>query len=233
MADDKKTIDPRGRSRGKHIKVKNARGKSTSQVRWLERQLNDPYVAEANRLGYKSRAAFKLIWLDDKYKILKGAKRIVDLGCAPGGWLQIAEQRTPKGTQILGIDIRDMEPVQGTEFIMMDFMADDAEQRLFDALGGPVDCVISDMANSATGHKQTDHLRTMALIETGLDFALKVLVPGGSYTAKVLRGGTEGELLKILKTNFKTVKHGKPDSSRKESTELYVIAQGFKGRKDG
>jgi len=229
MSADKGSSNTTGRSRGKRVRVKTARGRKTSSVRWLQRQLNDPYVAEARRQGYRSRAAFKLIWLDDKYKILKRAKRIVDLGSAPGGWTQVAVERAPKGAKIVAIDIREMDPVEGSEFIQMDFMGDEAEDRLKDAAGGPVDVVMSDMANSATGHKQTDHIRTLALVETAYDFATKVLAPGGVFVAKVLRGGTEGELLAALKKDFKSVKHVKPDSSRAESTELYLLATGFRG----
>jgi len=229
MSADKGSSNTTGRSRGKRVRVKTARGRKTSSVRWLQRQLNDPYVAEARRQGYRSRAAFKLIWLDDKYKILKRAKRIVDLGSAPGGWTQVAVERAPKGAKIVAIDIREMDPVEGSELIQMDFMGDEAEDRLKDAAGGPVDVVMSDMANSATGHKQTDHIRTLALVETAYDFATKVLAPGGVFVAKVLRGGTEGELLAALKKDFKSVKHVKPDSSRAESTELYLLATGFRG----
>ena len=222
--------DLRGRTRGAHVRVKTARGRKLSSTRWLERQLNDPFVAEARRLGYRSRAAFKLVWLDDKYKLLKGKKRIVDLGCAPGGWTQVIVERADKDAQVVGIDLREMESVPGADLIIMDFMTDDAEKELLERLGGPVDVVLSDLANYATGHKQTDHLRTMALCETALDFAMKVLAPGGTFVAKVLRGGAEADLLNALKKNFKSIKHTKPDASRKESTELYVVAQGFKGR---
>ena len=228
MSGKKGEGNPTRRSRGKRVRVKTARGRKTSSTRWLQRQLNDPYVAEARRQGYRSRAAFKLTWMDDKYHFLKKAKRIVDLGSAPGGWTQVAVERAPKNARIVAIDIREMDPVEGAEFIEMDFMADDAEERLIEAAGGAVDVVMSDMANSATGHKQTDHLRTMALVETAYDFARKVLAPGGIFIAKVLRGGTEGELLAALKRDFKTVRHVKPDSSRSESTELYLFASGFR-----
>jgi 23S rRNA (uridine2552-2'-O)-methyltransferase len=224
--------DPRSRSRGKHVRVKTARGRKLSSTRWLERQLNDPFVAEARRLGYRSRSAFKLMGIDDKFAILKRARRIVDLGAAPGGWAQVMVERVSKGTKLLGIDLQEMEPLTGAEFLKMDFLALDAEERLMAALDGPADLVLSDMANAATGHKQTDHLRTMALCEAALEFALKVLAPGGAFVAKVLVGGTEGQLLAAMKKNFATVRHFKPDASRQESSELYVVATGFRGVTD-
>ena len=222
-----------GRSRGKKVRVKTARGRKSSSTRWLQRQLNDPYVAEANRLGYRSRAAFKLVWLDDKFKFLKDAKRVVDLGSAPGGWTQVAVQRMSKNGQIVAIDLREMDEVEGAEFTIMDFTDEGADVKLMDMLGGPVDVVMSDMANYATGHKSTDHLRTMALCEMAFDFGKGVLAKDGCFIAKVLRGGTEDVLLKELRKNFKKVHHAKPDASRKESTELYVVALGFHGNKAG
>ncbi len=224
--------DPRSRSRGKHVRVKTARGRKLSSTRWLERQLNDPFVAEARRLGYRSRSAFKLMGIDDKFHILRGTRRIVDLGAAPGGWAQVVVEQAPKGMRLLGIDLQDIEPLEGAEFLKMDFLAADAEERLMAALDGPADLVLSDMANAATGHKQTDHLKTMALCEAALDFALKVLAPGGAFVAKVLVGGTENQLLAAMKQNFTAVRHFKPDASRKESSELYVVATGFKGAAD-
>lgn len=221
--------DPRSRSRGKHVRVKTARGRKLSSTRWLERQLNDPFVAEARRLGYRSRSAFKLIGIDEKFRILRRARRIVDLGAAPGGWAQVIVERAKKGTKLLGIDLQDVEPLDGATFLKMDFLANDAEERLMAALDGPADLILSDMANAATGHKQTDHLKTMALCEAALDFALKVLAPGGAFVAKVLVGGTEGQLLAAMKKEFDVVRHFKPDASRKESSELYVVATGFKG----
>lgn len=221
--------DPRSRSRGKHVRVKTARGRKLSSTRWLERQLNDPFVAEARRLGYRSRAAFKLIGIDEKFHVLRKARRIVDLGAAPGSWAQVMIERAPAGVKLLGIDLLEIDPLQGADFIKMDFMADDAEERLMVALDGPADLVLSDMANPATGHQQTDHLKTMALCEAAYEFACKVLAPDGAFVAKVLRGGTEDQLLKAMKKNFKAVRHFKPDASRKESSELYVVATGFKG----
>jgi 23S rRNA (uridine2552-2'-O)-methyltransferase len=222
--------NPSGRSRGKTIHVKSARGRKNSSTRWLQRQLNDPFVAEARRMGYRSRAAFKFIWIDDKYKFLKGVKRIVDLGSAPGGWTQIAVERLKKGAQIVAIDLIEMDPVQGSTFIQMDFMDEGAEEKLFEVLGGPVDLVMSDMANYATGHKATDQLRTMALCETAADFAIKVLAPKGKFVCKILQGGVEAGLMKVLKANFETVRHVKPDASRPESKEQYLLAIGFKGQ---
>ncbi len=224
--------DPRSRSRGKHVRVKTARGRKLSSTRWLERQLNDPFVAEARRLGYRSRAAFKLTGIDDKFHILRRARRIVDLGAAPGGWAQVVVERAPKGVKLLGIDLQEVEPVAGAEFLKMDFLAAGAEERLMAALDGPADLILSDMANPATGHRQTDHLRTMALCEAAYEFAQMVLKPGGAFVAKVLRGGTEDQLLTAMKKNFAAVRHFKPDASRQESSELYVVATGFKGAAD-
>lgn len=221
--------DPRSRSRGKHVRVKTARGRKLSSTRWLERQLNDPFVAEARRLGYRSRAAFKLIGIDDKFNLLRGARRIVDLGAAPGGWAQVVIERAPKGVKLLGIDLQEIEPVAGADFLVMDFLSPDAEERLFAALDGPADLVLSDLANAATGHRQTDHLKTMALCEAAYDFACKVLVPGGAFVAKVLRGGTEDQLLATMRRDFKAVRHFKPDASRQDSSELFVVATGFRG----
>lgn len=220
--------DPRSRSRGKRVRVKTARGRKISSTRWLERQLNDPFVAEARRLGYRSRAAFKLTGIDDKFRILGKARCIVDLGTAPGSWAQVVAERAPKGAKLLGIDLLDVEPVVGAEFWKMDFLAADAEERLIAALDGHADLVLSDMANAATGHQQTDHLKTMALCEAAYEFARKVLTPGGVFVGKVLRGGTEDQLLAAMKKNFTAVRHFKPDASRQESSELYVVATGFR-----
>lgn len=219
----------RSRARGAKVRVKTARGRKPSSTRWLQRQLNDPYVAEANRLGYRSRAAFKLAELDDRYQFLKGAKRIVDLGCAPGGWLQVMTQKLPETTQIIGIDLQEVEPVPGADIWVMDFLAEDAEERLMDALSGPADVVLSDMANAATGHRQTDQIRTMALCEAALDFAIKVLGEGGTFVAKVLQGGSDNTLMTRMQKHFKSVKHTKPPASRADSKEWFVVAQGFKG----
>ncbi|MGV3510439.1 MAG: RlmE family RNA methyltransferase [Novosphingobium sp.] len=210
-------------------RLKSAKGRSASSVRWLSRQLNDPYVKQAKAEGWRSRAAFKLIDLDEKFGLLKGSRRVVDLGIAPGGWSQVVRKKSPSAA-VVGIDLLPTDPIEGVTIFEMDFMADEAPQALTDALDGPPDLVISDMAANTVGHKQTDHLRTMGLVETAVDFAIQTLAPGGAFVAKVFAGGTDGELLKILKKNFTTVKHAKPPSSRKDSSEWYVIAQGFKGR---
>lgn len=210
-------------------RLKSAKGRSASSVRWLSRQLNDPYVKQAKAEGWRSRAAFKLIDLDEKFGLLKGARRVVDLGIAPGGWSQVVRKKSPSAA-VVGIDLLPTDPIEGVTIFEMDFMADEAPQALTDALDGPPDLVISDMAANTVGHKQTDHLRTMGLVETAVDFAIQTLAPGGAFVAKVFAGGTDGELLTILKKNFTTVKHAKPPSSRKDSSEWYVIAQGFKGR---
>jgi 23S rRNA (uridine2552-2'-O)-methyltransferase len=204
---------------------------STTRSR-TQRQLNDPYVAEAQRLGYRSRAAFKLIELDEKYGFLKGAQRVVDLGCAPGGWCQVLTQRLSDNTQIVGIDLQEVEPVHGADIWVMDFLEPNAEVRLMERLKGPVDVVLSDMANSATGHKQTDHIRTMALCEAALDFAIKVLAKNGTFVSKVLQGGSDNELMKRMQQHFTSVKHAKPPASRQDSVEWFVVAKGFKGRSD-
>ncbi|SMC75329.1 RlmE family RNA methyltransferase [Novosphingobium sp. B1] len=210
-------------------RLKSAKGRSASSVRWLSRQLNDPYVKQAKAEGWRSRAAFKLIDLDEKFGLLKGSKRVVDLGIAPGGWSQVVRKKSPAAA-IVGIDLLPTDPIEGVTIFEMDFMDDAAPQALTEALDGPPDLVISDMAANTVGHKQTDHLRTMGLVETAVDFAIQTLAPGGAFVAKVFAGGTDGELLTILKKNFTTVKHAKPPSSRKDSSEWYVIAQGFKGR---
>ncbi|MBL4837309.1 MAG: RlmE family RNA methyltransferase [Kordiimonadaceae bacterium] len=222
--------NPRSRARGAKIRVKSARGRKSTSTRWLQRQLNDPYVAEAQRLGYRSRAAFKLIELDDRYNLLKGAQRVVDLGCAPGGWAQVISQRVKLGTQVIGIDLQEVDPVPGTKLWVMDFLAEGAEEKLMAALEGPANVVLSDLANSATGHKQTDQIRTMMLAEAALDFAVKVLAKEGSFVAKVLAGGADAGLMKRMQFHFKTVKHAKPPSSRAGSKEWFVVAQGFKGK---
>lgn len=220
----------KSRARGAKVRVKTARGRKPSSTRWLQRQLNDPYVAEANRLGYRSRAAFKLIELDERYGFLKNVNRVVDLGCAPGGWLQILTHRLPDTAQIIGIDLQEIEPVQGADIWVMDFLAPDAEERLQAALTGPVDVVLSDMANSATGHRQTDQIRTMALCEAALDFAINVLGENGTFVAKVLQGGSDAGLMTRMQQHFRSVKHAKPPASRADSKEWFVVAQGFKGR---
>ena len=216
-----------GRDPGTRLKT--AKGRTASSTRWLTRQLNDPYVQQARADGYRSRAAYKLAELDEKFGLLRGVKRVVDLGIAPGGWSQIVRQKAP-AARIVGIDLLPTEPIEGVIIFEMDFMADEAPAALENALEGPPDLVLSDMAANTVGHKQTDHLRTMGLVEAAVDFAITTLAPGGAFVAKVFAGGTDAELLTILKRNFTTVKHAKPPASRKDSSEWYVIAQGFKGR---
>jgi 23S rRNA (uridine2552-2'-O)-methyltransferase len=222
---------PAGR-RGPAVRVKTARKRSHSSTLWLQRQLNDPYVAEAKRQGYRSRAAFKIAQLDDKFGFFKGAKRIVDLGAAPGGWTQVAVERAPNAT-IVALDILPMDEMGGVTVLHMDFLAEDAPERLKAALGGKADLVLSDMAPPTTGHTKTDHLRIMGLCEIALAFAEEVLAPGGTFLCKVFQGGTEGALLNRMKLCFATVKHAKPPASRSDSAELYVIASGFRGAPQG
>ena len=227
-------------SRQPAVRVKTARRRKASSTRWLERQLNDPYVAEAERLGYRSRAAFKLIELDDRFHFLAPGKRVVDLGAAPGGWTQVAVERVAAepvvdepvvdgGRQVIAFDVVPMAAVSGARILEHDFLDADAPAMIEDALEGPADVVLSDMAPPATGHAATDHLRIMALVEAALAFATQVLAPGGTFVAKVLRGGTENALLAGMKRAFKTVKHAKPPASRPESAEVYVVARGFRG----
>lgn len=224
--------DRPGGGRGKTTRVKTARGRTVSQTRWLQRQLNDPFVEAAKREGYRSRAAYKLSGLDDQVKFLKPGLRVIDLGAAPGGWTQVAVERVkPKkgGGQVVGIDITPVDPIAGATVLVGDFMADDAPDRLKELMEGPVDVVLSDMAAPATGHPQTDHLRIMALAEAAQDFAEQVLAPGGTFVAKVLRGGTERALLDRLKRGFAKVRHIKPAASRSDSAEIFVVATGFRG----
>jgi 23S rRNA (uridine2552-2'-O)-methyltransferase len=214
------------------VRVKTGKGRTVSQKAWLERQLNDPYVAEAKRAGLRSRAAFKLSEIDDKYHFLKPGGRVIDLGAAPGGWSQVAALRVKaqegKG-RVIAIDMHGMDAIPGVAIFHKDFLDDDAPKLLIEALGGEkADVVMSDMAAHATGHRQTDHLKIMALAEAGFDFAKDVLKPGGTFLAKVLRGGTEGEMLKSMKHHFTTVKHVKPKASREDSAELFVLALGFR-----
>ncbi len=216
-----------------HVKVKTAKRRTASSNRWLERQLNDPYVALSKKEGWRSRAAYKLIEIDDKYRLLKPGNRVVDLGCAPGGWCQVAADRvrsTDAAPRVVGIDYLEMATLPGAIFLQKDFLDEDAPAVLFAALGGEkADVVLSDMAAPATGHKKTDHLKIMHLCETAIDFARGVLKPGGHFLAKVLRGGTENELLADLKRDFAQVAHIKPPASRADSAELYVIAKGYRG----
>ena len=211
-------------------RLKTARGRKASSTRWLERQLNDPYVKRAKADGYRSRAAYKLLELDEKFGLLRGVTAVVDLGIAPGGWSQVVRRKTPKAA-IVGIDLLPTDPIEGVAILEMDFMDEAAPQTLIEALGDVApDLVLSDMAANTVGHAQTDHLRTMGLVEAGLEFAVEVLKPGGTFVAKVLAGGADHGLVAELKRHFKTVKHAKPPASRKDSSEWYVIAQGFKGR---
>ncbi len=212
------------------VKLKDGRYHSSSSNRWLERQLNDPYVQEAKRLGYRSRAAFKLIQLDEKYKFLSKNKVIVDLGCAPGGWSQVASLKLKGTGKLVGLDILPTEPLEGATFVCQDFTEEGATEKLLELLGGErANVVMSDMAANTTGHQQTDHLRTIGLVEAAYDFAKTVLAEDGIFIAKVFQGGAEGGLLSDMKKNFKKVSHYKPDASRDKSPECYVVAQGFKG----
>ena len=219
------------------VKVKTARGRKLSSTRWLERQLNDPYVKRAQTEGYRGRAAYKIMELDDKFRFLVPGARVVDLGCAPGGWCQVAVKRVnalgeKSGKRIgtvLGIDLQEVEPVAGADTHVLDFMEDDADQKVKDWLGGKADVVMSDMAAASSGHKQTDHLRIIALCETAAHFAFDVLEEGGTFVAKVLAGGAEGDLQKLLKQKFQKVAHVKPPASRSDSSEKFVVATGFRG----
>jgi len=209
-------------------RIRTAKGRKVSSTRWLERQLNDPYVKRAKAENYRSRAAYKLIELDERFGLLRGVKAVVDLGIAPGGWSQVVRRKTPQAS-IVGIDLLPTDPIAGVAILQMDFMAEDAPDKLKEELGGSADLVMSDMAANTVGHQQTDHLRTMALVEAGLEFATEVLRPGGTYVAKVLAGGADNQLVAEMKRHFTTVKHAKPPASRKDSSEWYVVAQGFKG----
>jgi 23S rRNA (uridine2552-2'-O)-methyltransferase len=203
--------------------------RSPQSKRWLERQLNDPYVAAAKAAGYRSRAAFKLVELDEKFRLLKPGARVVDLGCAPGGWIQVALKAVGERGRVVGLDLLPVDPVPGATIFQGDFQDQAAEKQVEDALGGRADLVLSDMAPNTTGHAATDHLRIMGLAELALDFALRVLAPGGGFVAKVFQGGSEKVFLETLKARFATVRHAKPPASRKDSAELYVVATGFRG----
>ena len=209
-------------------RIRTAKGRKASSTRWLERQLNDPYVRRAKAENYRSRAAYKLLELDEKFGLLKGVRAVIDLGIAPGGWTQVVRRRSAQA-KVVGIDLLPTDPIEGVAILQMDFMDESAPNRLKHELGGPADLVLSDMAANTVGHQQTDHLRTMALVEAGLLFATEVLRPGGAYVAKVLAGGADNQLVAEMKRHFATVKHAKPPASRKDSSEWYVIAQGFKG----
>lgn len=232
---NKKTPPREGGRAGRlRTRVKTAKGRKISSTRWLERQLNDPYVEKARAEGYRSRAAYKIKEIDERFGIFQRGQCVVDLGCAPGGWLQVAVDRTAalkNRGHVVGIDIQDMDPVPGAEVMKLDFMDDEAPSIVKELAGRQVDVVLSDMAAPVTGHRNTDHLRTIALAETAAWFAFEVLKPGGSFCAKVFQGGTEGDLLRDLKANFNRVMHFKPKSSRKESVELYVVGLDFKGQR--
>jgi 23S rRNA (uridine2552-2'-O)-methyltransferase len=226
------TSKPGSGARNLKQRVKTAYKRTLSSQKWLERQLNDPYVARAQREGYRSRAAYKLLEIDEKYNVLKPGQRVVDLGAAPGGWSQIAARKVgPKGT-VVGIDLLPIDPMQGVEFIELDFLDESAPGKLVEMLGGKADVVLSDMAANTTGHKKTDHLRIMGLAEAAIHFAREILAPGGSFIAKVFQGGTESHLLADLKRDFAVVRHVKPAASRAGSAELYVMATGFRGAAD-
>lgn len=228
------TKDKLSGSREMAVRLKTARKRTTSQQKWLQRQLNDPYVAKAKEAGYKSRAAFKLLEMDDKYKLLKPGQRLVDLGAAPGGWSQVAAERiksTPGDTRIVAIDLLDIDPLPGVDFMVMDFTLPEADDILRQKLGGLADGVMSDMAANTTGHKQTDHLKIIGLAEMAFAFAREVLAPGGFFLCKLFQGGETGQLISELKRDFAVVRHVKPASSRAGSSELYVLATGYRGQR--
>lgn len=209
-------------------RVRTAKGRTNSSTRWLQRQLNDPYVAEAKKLGFRSRAAFKLLELNDRFSFLGAGKRVVDLGAAPGGWTQVVIEKGGRTGRVVALDINPMEPMTGATVLMADFLDEAAPGLIVEALGGQADVVLSDMAAPTTGHPPTDHLRIMALLEAALEFAATILVPGGTFVAKVFQGGSERELLTRMKRDFASVRHAKPPASRKESPEMYVVAMGFR-----
>jgi 23S rRNA (uridine2552-2'-O)-methyltransferase len=219
------------------VKVRTAKGRTISSTRWLERQLNDPYVKRAQAEGYRGRAAYKIMELDDKFRFLKPGARVVDLGCAPGGWAQVAvprinalgDQRGKPQGRIIGVDLQEVAAIPGAELHVLDFLEDDADLKVKEWLGGPADVVMSDMAAASTGHQQTDHLRIIALCEAAAALAIDVLAPGGTFVAKVLAGGAEGELQKLLKQKFTKVVNVKPPASRSDSSEKFVVATGFRG----
>lgn len=216
-------------SRDLTVRVKTAQGRKKSSTRWLQRQLNDPYVTQAKRDGYRSRAAYKLVDLNEKFHLLRPGMRVLDLGAAPGGWSQVALNIVGPQGKIVGIDLLPIDPIPGVIFFEKDFHDDDAPQILTEALGGMAQLVMSDMAANTIGHTATDHLRIMALCELAYDFALTILEPKGSFVCKVLKGGAENELLKDMKQQFEVVKHAKPKASRADSAESYVVATGFRG----
>jgi 23S rRNA (uridine2552-2'-O)-methyltransferase len=215
-------------TRGLSVFVKTAKSRSPASARWLARQLNDPYVTAARQQGWRSRAAFKLLELDDKFHLIRRGIRVLDLGAAPGGWTQVATKRG--AASVLAVDLLPIDPIQGAVIIQGDFMDPSMPERLTAELGGPADLVLSDMAPNTTGHANTDHIRIVALAELALDFAIQILSPGGAFVAKVFQGGSEKQILDVLERNFATVRHAKPPASRKDSSELYVVATGFRGR---
>jgi 23S rRNA (uridine2552-2'-O)-methyltransferase len=216
--------------RGLTVTVKTAKKRTPASARWLKRQLNDPYVVAAKAEGWRSRAAFKLIELDDRFHLLRKGVRVLDLGAAPGGWTQVAVKRG--AATVLAVDLLPIDPIHGATILQGDFTGPDMPRTLTDALGGTADIVLSDMAPNTTGHAATDHIRIVGLAEMALDFAIQVLTPGGTFVAKVFQGGSEKQILDVLKRSFATVRHAKPPASRKESSELYVVATGFRGRSD-
>ena len=238
MSNKSENTSGRGQ-RDLRVKVKKAKGKTVAQLRWLERQLNDPYVKRARSEGYRGRAAFKIIELDDKYRFLVPGARVVDLGCAPGGWCQVAVKRTnalgeKKGKSIgrvIGVDLQEVEPIAGADVHQLDFLEENADEIVKQWLHGPADVVMSDMAAASSGHKQTDHLRIIALCEAAAYFAFDVLEEGGTFVAKVLAGGAEGDLQKILKQRFSKVSHLKPPASRADSSEKFVVATGYRAER--
>jgi 23S rRNA (uridine2552-2'-O)-methyltransferase len=226
MGDKKKTDKS---SRSLTVRVKTAKKRSNSSVRWLQRQLNDPYVVKAKQDGYRSRAAFKIVELDEKFGLLKPGMKVVDLGCAPGGWSQVAVAKVGASGKVVGCDLLEVDPVPGATLIVQDFLAEEAPDVMKGLLGGQANLVMSDLASNTTGHGPTDHIRIIHLCELAYQFATEVLAPGGAFVCKVRQGGTERELLKLMQKDFTTVKHAKPDASRKDSAESYVVAMGFKG----
>ena len=223
-----------GGGRREAVRVKTAGKRKASSTQWLQRQLNDPYVAEAKRQGYRSRAAFKLLELNDRYHVLKPGQRVVDLGCAPGGWTQVAVElvgaKKGKG-RVLGVDVLETASIDGADILTLDFLSLGAPEDVKSRLGGNADIVLSDMAANASGHQQTDHVRIVALAEAAYDFAADVLAPGGSFVCKVYQGGAEGELLQRLKRDFAEIRHAKPPASRAESAEVYLVAKGYLGKR--
>jgi len=234
IGDKQNTTRAKAGNRGRkdsEKRLRKQRGRKQSSAEWLTRQLNDPYVKQAKDDGYRSRAVYKLAGLDERFGIIRKSQRVVDLGIAPGGWAQLIRRQVPNA-KVVGIDLLPTEPIEGVIIFEMDFMDNSAPDKLIDALGGKPDLILSDMAANTVGHKQTDHLRTMALVETAVDFAINNLLPGGTFVAKVFAGGTDKELLTILKKYFTSVKHAKPPASRKGSSEWYVVAQGFRDREE-